>query len=51
MIAFVRDEKDTRTKVDEKLPNRSNLHVVQGDLDDYSSLQVSHTSVSGLAKY
>ncbi len=45
-MGLVRDKAVTEKRVSEELPNRQNIHVVQGDLTDYASLKkaMGHTA-------
>jgi hypothetical protein len=41
VIGLVRDKARAEKKVSELLGGRSNIHILQADLTDYSALQVS----------
>jgi NAD(P)-dependent dehydrogenase (short-subunit alcohol dehydrogenase family) len=43
---MVRDKAATDAKVAAELPGRSNIHIVQADLDDLASLQKTVPTVS-----
>jgi NADP-dependent 3-hydroxy acid dehydrogenase YdfG len=47
VIGFVRDKAKTETKISAELPNRKNIHILQGDMADYASLKkaVEETAV------
>jgi len=39
VVGLVRNKAATSAKVSEELPNRKNIHLVQGDMTDYASLK------------
>jgi len=39
VVGFVRDKAATEKNVSDELPNRKNIHLVQGDMTDYASLK------------
>ncbi|KEY70107.1 hypothetical protein S7711_08637 [Stachybotrys chartarum IBT 7711] len=45
VIGLVRDTKSTQDKVRAELPDRSNIHIVRGDLSDYKSLEAAAAEV------
>ncbi len=42
VVGLVRDQAATDKKVSEQLGRRNNVHILQADITDYASLQVSH---------
>jgi NAD(P)-dependent dehydrogenase (short-subunit alcohol dehydrogenase family) len=39
VIGIVRNKAASEKRASEEIPDRKNVHIVQGDLDDYASLQ------------
>lgn len=50
VIGIVRNKEETEKRVAAEI-KRSNIHILQGDLDDYESLKVYKTFPSHLATY
>ncbi|KAL4861782.1 hypothetical protein BDV12DRAFT_207768 [Aspergillus spectabilis] len=46
VIGMVRNKAASEKRASEEIPSRKNVHIIQGDLDDYASLQSAATATA-----